>query len=86
MTVEEFLKVFSPNINMNISVVGKNVGVVGAYGYKHQVIKELMHYGVSNFKLYEIYSISQGTSYDLGETDEDEDEEVKYIDVFAKEN
>lgn len=84
MTLEDFLKVVGPETRIHIAVVGED-GITGAFGYKQKVMQELMHFGICTFKLYEIYSISQGTTFVLGDDEGEEDTEEKYIDIIAKE-
>ena len=84
MTLEDFLKVVGPETKMHIAVVRED-GITGAFGYKQKVIQELIHFGVCTFKQYEIYSISQGTTFVIGD-DEEDDTQEKYIEVLAKEN
>lgn len=84
MTLEDFLKVVSTETKIHIAVA-REEGIVGAFGYKQKVIQELMQFGICTFKQYEIYSISQGDAFVLGE-DEEDDTEEKFINVLAKEN
>lgn len=84
MTLEDFLKVVGPESRIHIAVIRED-GIVGAFGYKQKVMQELVHFGICTFKQYEIYSISQGTTFVIGDN-EDEDTEEKYIEVLAKEN
>ena len=84
MTLEDFLKVVSPETRIHVAVI-KEEGITGAFGYKQKVIQELMHFGICNLKQYEIYSISQDITFVLG-YDEDEDTEEKFINIIAKEN
>lgn len=84
MTLEDFLKVAGPKTKMHIAVVGED-DITGAFGYKQKVIQELIHFGICTFKQYEIYSITQGTTFVIGDDVEDDTEE-KYIEVLAKEN
>ena len=84
MTLEDFLKVVCPETRIHIAVV-REEGITGAFGYKQKVMQELMHFGICTLNQYEIYSISQGNTFVLGD-DEEDDTEEKYIDVIAKEN
>lgn len=84
MTLEDFLKVVGPECKMHIAVA-REEGITGAFGYKQKVMQELMHFGISTLNQYEIYSISQGTTFVIGDDGEDDTQE-KYIEVLAKEN
>lgn len=84
MTLEDFLKVVGPETRIHIAVV-REEGITGAFGYKQKVMQELMHFGICTLNQYEIYSISHGNTFVIGD-DEEDDTEEKYIDVIAKEN
>lgn len=84
MTLEDFLKVVSPETRIHIAVV-REEGITGACGYKQKVMQELMYFGICTLNQYEIYSISQGNTFVIGD-DEEDDTEEKNIDIIAKEN
>lgn len=76
MTLEDFLKVVSPDTRINVAVI-KEECITGAFGYKQKVMQELMHFGICTLNQYEIYSISHGNTFVIGDDEED---------VIAKEN
>ena len=84
MTLEDFLKVVSPETRIHIAVV-REEGITGACGYKQKVMHELMHFEICTLNQYEIYSISQGNTFVIGD-DEEYDTEEKNIRHIAKEN